>query len=53
MLCMERVLKDLNESVIKLATFKWFYVFLNKLSNIQIPFNTGDFRLMSKMLLNH
>lgn len=42
----------LGESVIKLATARWFYVFLNKLSNIQIPFNTGDFRLMSRKVVD-
>jgi dolichol-phosphate mannosyltransferase len=37
-----------GESVFKLATARAFYRLLNKLSDVPIPLDTGDFRLMSR-----
>jgi len=37
-----------GESAFKLATARGFYRVLNQLSDVPIPFDTGDFRLMSK-----
>ncbi|MCO5247332.1 MAG: glycosyltransferase family 2 protein [Chitinophagales bacterium] len=37
-----------GESWHKLLTAKFFYLFINKLSDTPIPLNTGDFRLISK-----
>ena len=37
-----------GESAFKLATARSFYRFLNKLSDTPIPLDTGDFRLMSR-----
>jgi dolichol-phosphate mannosyltransferase len=37
-----------GESAFKLATARGFYRLLNRLSDIPIPPNTGDFRLMSR-----
>lgn len=37
-----------GESLFKLATARGFYRLLNKLSNVPIPLDTGDFRLMSR-----
>jgi dolichol-phosphate mannosyltransferase len=42
----------LGESVFKLATAHSFYKLLNKLSDIPIPLDTGDFRLMSRMVVD-
>ena len=40
------------ESVFKLLTAKIFYIFLNKLSNVKIPKNTGDFRLIDRRVVD-
>lgn len=37
-----------GESAFKLATARGFYLLLNKLSDVPIPLDTGDFRLMSR-----
>ena len=37
-----------GESWHKLLTAKYFYIIINKLSDVEIPFDTGDFRIMSK-----
>ena len=37
-----------GESVFKLATARFFYRLLNKLSDIAIPLDAGDFRLMNR-----
>lgn len=37
-----------GESMFKLATARGFYRLLNKLSDVPIPLDTGDFRLMSR-----
>ncbi|WP_084312090.1 glycosyltransferase family 2 protein [Desulfobulbus elongatus] len=41
-----------GESVFKLATAKSFYRFLNRLSDVPIPLDTGDFRLMSRRVVD-
>ena len=41
-----------GESVFKLATARAFYRLLNRLSDIPIPLDTGDFRLMSRAVVD-
>lgn len=41
-----------GESWFKLKTAKWFYRIINKLSDTEIPLDTGDFRLMDRKALN-
>ena len=41
----------LGESRFKLLTAKWFYRLLNRISDISIPLDTGDFRLMSRRVV--
>jgi len=41
-----------GESRFKLATARGFYRVLNKLSNVPIPLDTGDFRLMSRSVVD-
>lgn len=41
-----------GESAFKLLTAKWFYRFINRLSDVDIPLDTGDFRLMDRQSLN-
>lgn len=45
-------IKRLNESAFKIATAHGFYKILNKLSEITIPLDTGDFRLMSRKVVD-
>lgn len=40
-----------GESILKLLTAKTFYMTLNKLSDIEIPKDTGDFRLVDKKVV--
>lgn len=40
-----------GESYLKKTTAKWFYRILNKLSDVEIPQDTGDFRLISRRAL--
>lgn len=42
-----------GESKFKLLTAKYFYRTLNKLSEVEIPLDTGDFRLMDRKVVNH
>lgn len=42
----------LGESAFKLATARGFYRLLNKLSDVPIPLDTGDFRLMSRRVVD-
>lgn len=42
----------LGESVFKIATARGFYRLLNKLSDVPIPLDTGDFRLMSRAVVD-
>lgn len=41
-----------GESKFKLATARGFYRLLNKLSDVPIPLDTGDFRLMSRHVVD-
>lgn len=41
----------LGESRFKLLTAKWFYRVLNGISDVPIPLDTGDFRLMSRRVV--
>lgn len=41
-----------GESALKLATARGFYRLLNKLSDVPIPLDTGDFRLMSRSVVD-
>lgn len=41
-----------GESAFKLATARGFYRLLNKLSDVPIPLDTGDFRLMSRQVVD-
>lgn len=41
-----------GESAFKLLTAKWFYRFINRLSDVDIPLDTGDFRLMDRKALD-
>lgn len=37
-----------GDSFLKIASAKWFYRVINRLSDVEIPSDTGDFRLMSR-----
>ncbi len=41
-----------GESTFKLVTAKYFYRIINQLSDVEIPLDTGDFRLMNRNALN-
>lgn len=41
-----------GESAFKLLTAKYFYRFINRLSDVEIPLDTGDFRLMDRVALD-
>lgn len=41
-----------GETFLKKSTASYFYRFINRLSNIEIPKNTGDFRLMDRKVLD-
>ncbi len=41
-----------GESVFKLLTAKMFYDFLNSMSDVEIPKNTGDFRLVDRKVVD-
>ena len=41
-----------GESHFKLITAKYFYRIINRLSDVEIPVDTGDFRLMDRKALN-
>lgn len=41
-----------GESWFKVKTAKWFYRIINKLSDTDIPLDTGDFRLMDRKALD-
>ena len=40
-----------GESYLKVTTAKWFYRVINRLSDVEIPHDTGDFRLISRRAL--
>jgi dolichol-phosphate mannosyltransferase len=41
-----------GESAFKLFTARWFYRTLNQLSDVPIPLDTGDFRLMDRCVVD-
>jgi dolichol-phosphate mannosyltransferase len=41
-----------GESAFKVATARWFYRLLGRLSETPIPLDTGDFRLMDRKVVN-
>ena len=41
-----------GESYFKVATARLFYRFINRLSDVPIPLDTGDFRLMSRQVVD-
>ena len=41
-----------GENWFKLATAKWFYRLLNKMSDTKFPVDTGDFRIMDRKVIN-
>jgi len=41
-----------DESWLKRKTADWFYRFINRISNVAIPANAGDYRLLSRKVLN-
>ena len=44
--------KRKGETWFKLLTAKVFYIFLNKLSEVPIPADTGDFRVIDRKIIN-
>jgi dolichol-phosphate mannosyltransferase len=42
-----------GESFFKKLTASWFYRILNSLTNIEIPVDTGDYRLMDRRVVDH
>lgn len=41
-------IKRANESALKKLTAKFFYLLLNKITSIEIPVDTGDFRIINR-----
>lgn len=41
-----------GENWFKLLTAKWFYRILNKMSEVQFPVDTGDFRLIDRVIID-
>ena len=41
-----------GESVFKLATARWFYSLFDKLTQVELQHNSGDFRLLDRTALN-
>lgn len=41
-----------GESAFKVATARWFYRLLNRLSETPVPLDTGDFRLMDRRVID-
>jgi glycosyltransferase involved in cell wall biosynthesis len=41
-----------GESWLKVTTAKWFYRIINRLSDVEIPQDSGDFRLLSRRALD-
>ena len=44
--------KRKGEGALKLLTARWFYRVVRRLTNVSIPVDTGDFRLMSRRVVN-
>ncbi|MFB1013234.1 MAG: glycosyltransferase family 2 protein [Bacteroidia bacterium] len=45
-------IKRADESALKKLTAKFFYKFLNKITSIEIPVDTGDFRIINRKVAN-
>ena len=45
-------IKRKDESFLKKATAKFFYKLLNRITSIEIPVDTGDFRVMNRKVVN-
>lgn len=43
--------RRMGESALKKFTAKWFYRLMNKITQIEIPVDTGDFRIMNKRVV--
>ncbi len=41
-----------SDSLVKRTTARWFYRFINRLSEIKIPEDVGDFRLMDRVVVD-
>jgi glycosyltransferase involved in cell wall biosynthesis len=41
-----------GETAFKTLTAKWFYRFINRLSDVPIPLDSGDFRLLDRRVVN-
>jgi polyisoprenyl-phosphate glycosyltransferase len=44
--------KRMGETLFKLFTAKWFYRILNSLTSVDIPVDTGDYRLMDRAVVD-
>ena len=44
--------KRADESALKKLTAKFFYKLLNKITSVEIPVDTGDFRMMNRKVVN-
>jgi len=44
--------KRKGEGALKLLTARWFYRIVRRLTNVSIPVDTGDFRLMSRRVVD-
>ncbi len=42
-----------GEGLFKLLTAKWFYRILNSVTSVDIPVDTGDYRLMDRKVVEH
>ncbi len=42
-----------GESKFKLLTAKWFYKIIARISSVEIPLNTGDFRIISNRVVHY
>ena len=49
--CMQRRSRD-GETALKKATARWFYALMGRMSQVPIPENVGDFRLMSRQAVD-
>lgn len=51
MVCMQRVSRD-GETVLKKLTARYFYALMGRVGQVAIPHNVGDFRLMSRQVVD-
>ena len=45
--------KKLNENILRLLIIKLYYFIINKFSEVSIPKNVGEFRIISKRMINY